>query len=692
MKRAIPIRSFGRMFHPFDATGDDDAPFAPIDAGSLYYMRFGGTAPHLTRAGTGHAPVPRDPPAAPASGGADPADAPGQAITFATASTPVSAAAVSAAAVSASKVDSNAVLAMRADIASSTYKLSGAGIRIGILSDSFNLLGGATADTARGDLPSNVTILKEGTAGADEGRAMAELIHRVAPDAQIVFYSGTSSETDFANGILALKAAGCGVIVDDLLWMDEPFWQDGNVVQKAVEQVVASGVDYFTAAGNAGSNFYQAAFRPIRIALPGLFGTYYAAGFGAGNAARATESLSVAAGRTVTIELQWDQPYASIGSGHSSVNSLGMVLYDSKGRIVASAMANDVGRDPSQQLQFTNTTASTGFSLAVFVNGGSTLPGQFKFVAYGSGVTINDTAAGQGSGKLERPRAGGRRQHGRRHRRQQHAAAGRQRHGGELLRAQFRHAAVRCVRQPVRRAAKRRRGGFRGAGRNLDQRVRTVQRNIGGGPERRRGRGAHAAGQPVADAGADHDHPSPDRSPGQRRGAGDRCRACSGQRRGRPRADDATGVAPRRNLLRRRDHRHRRIGCAGIVGRCQGGGRGARQPRHRSDRDRDLHRRFAANADIAPGNRRLEHRRIFRDDVGLGYPPLRAAGDGARICLMTPSPLLFDQLSRISSRRNSLPRCASIAATVSPTSPRAAASSATGCPSRCIERRTAAVG
>lgn len=398
MKRAIPIRSFGRMFHPFDATGDDDAPFAPIDAGSLYYMRFGGTAPHLTRAGTGHAPVPRDPPAAPASGGADPADAPGQAITFATASTPVSAAAVSAAAVSASKVDSNAVLAMRADIASSTYKLSGAGIRIGILSDSFNLLGGATADTARGDLPSNVTILKEGTAGADEGRAMAELIHRVAPDAQIVFYSGTSSETDFANGILALKAAGCGVIVDDLLWMDEPFWQDGNVVQKAVEQVVASGVDYFTAAGNAGSNFYQAAFRPIRIALPGLFGTYYAAGFGAGNAARATESLSVAAGRTVTIELQWDQPYASIGSGHSSVNSLGMVLYDSKGRIVASAMANDVGRDPSQQLQFTNTTASTGFSLAVFVNGGSTLPGQFKFVAYGSGVTINDTAAGQGSG------------------------------------------------------------------------------------------------------------------------------------------------------------------------------------------------------------------------------------------------------------------------------------------------------
>ena len=77
-----------------------------------------------------------------------------------------------------------------------------------------------------------------------------------------------------------------------------------------------------------------------------------------------------------------------------------MVLYDSSNHIVAYATMNDVNRNPDQILQFTNTTASTGFSLAIFTNGGSTVPGQFKYIVYGQGTTINDPHAGKGSGTL----------------------------------------------------------------------------------------------------------------------------------------------------------------------------------------------------------------------------------------------------------------------------------------------------
>jgi hypothetical protein len=115
--------------------------------------------------------------------------------------------------------DNNSDIAMGANLARAMFGVDGTGISIGILSDSFNVKGGEAADIAAGNLPdaNDIHILAEGPAGAtDEGRAMAELIHQVAPGAQIYFYTGDNSETDFAAGIQALANAGCQVIVDDL--------------------------------------------------------------------------------------------------------------------------------------------------------------------------------------------------------------------------------------------------------------------------------------------------------------------------------------------------------------------------------------------------------------------------------------------------------------------------------------------
>ena len=154
----------------------------------------------------------------------------------------------------------------------SGLSVNGAGIKVGVLSDSFNALGGAAADEADGALPSasNVQVLQDFlTGGSDEGRAMMQVIHEIAPGASEAFYTAEFGQQAFANGILALAAAGCKVICDDANYFDEPFFQDG-VIGQAIKTVEAEGVTYITAAGNNASAGYQAAWTPISGSFDGV--------------------------------------------------------------------------------------------------------------------------------------------------------------------------------------------------------------------------------------------------------------------------------------------------------------------------------------------------------------------------------------------------------------------------------------
>ena len=141
--------------------------------------------------------------------------------------------------------------------------LNGTGITVGVLSDSFNCLGGASTDMTTGDL-SPVTVIQENTIcsnGTDEGRAMLQIVHDVAPGANLAFASAFNGMASFATNIQSLAAAGAKVIVDDVLYLGEPIFQDGIVAQ-AVNNVVATGVSYFSSAGNYARQSYQSIFRP----------------------------------------------------------------------------------------------------------------------------------------------------------------------------------------------------------------------------------------------------------------------------------------------------------------------------------------------------------------------------------------------------------------------------------------------
>ncbi len=88
---------------------------------------------------------------------------------------------------------------------------------------------------------------------------MLQIVHDIAPGADLLFSSGIDGIASYANAISLLAALGADIIVDDLLILNEPMFQDGIVAQ-AVEAAVATGVAYFSAAGNSGRKSYEAAF------------------------------------------------------------------------------------------------------------------------------------------------------------------------------------------------------------------------------------------------------------------------------------------------------------------------------------------------------------------------------------------------------------------------------------------------
>ena len=80
----------------------------------------------------------------------------------------------------------------------------GTGVTVGAMSDSFNSVGGAPTDVGTGDLPgpgnpvgntTPVEVLDDPLSGSDEGRAMLQIIHDIAPKARIGFARGTEEIT-----------------------------------------------------------------------------------------------------------------------------------------------------------------------------------------------------------------------------------------------------------------------------------------------------------------------------------------------------------------------------------------------------------------------------------------------------------------------------------------------------------------
>ncbi len=148
----------------------------------------------------------------------------------------------------------------KAGLARATFGVNGTGIRIGVISDGVTSL---AFSQASGDL-GPVTVLPGQQGAGDEGTAMLEIVHDIAPGAQLFFATGRNGFTSFAQNIRDLRTAGCDIIIDDFFFFAETVFQDGQapgvisttnggVAIQAVNDVTASGALYFSSAGNEGN-------------------------------------------------------------------------------------------------------------------------------------------------------------------------------------------------------------------------------------------------------------------------------------------------------------------------------------------------------------------------------------------------------------------------------------------------------
>ena len=246
---------------------------------------------------------------------------------------------------------SQGVITHGANVAAQTYGANGAGVRVGILSDSAEAL---SMLIGTGDLPpgtlnvADIDTTLNGGPGTSEGTAMMEIVYDLAPGVQLFFATAFNGEDSFADNIRLLRNTyHCDIIADDVSYSDEPAFQDG-VIAKAVNDVTQDGALYFSSAGNEGnltngtSGTWEGDFSPAGTAGSPLPAGYTLHSFGVNNYVRLTSA-------TQDITLHWSDPLGN------STNDYDLFVLNSAGTAVLSGGSSTTlqtgpGSDPIEEV------------------------------------------------------------------------------------------------------------------------------------------------------------------------------------------------------------------------------------------------------------------------------------------------------------------------------------------------------
>lgn len=324
------------------------------------------------------------------------------------------------------------------------FGVTGEGVTVGVLSDSYDANPGAAThaseDEASDDLPGNAlnncsvaqkipvevrSDLSSGDGGEDEGRAMLQIVHDVAPGAKLAFATAFKGELAFAQSIEELAApvlsggSGASVIVDDVGYAEEPFFQNGPVAA-AVEKVTSEGVTYLSAAGNDNvigregassghdiASWEAPSFRdggscPAAIESS-LGGTTHCMDFNPGSGTDNTFGIRVEPGRALKVDLQWKEPREGVDSDFDAylLNRSGNTILD------ASEANNLASGEPMEFIEWKNTSGSEVKEVQLAINHcfggcnpedfGNENPGlKFAFLENGYGVSGTEYPSSSG--------------------------------------------------------------------------------------------------------------------------------------------------------------------------------------------------------------------------------------------------------------------------------------------------------
>ena len=296
--------------------------------------------------------------------------------------------------------------AMHSDFARLGYNIDGTGVKIGVLSNSYaTKVAAAALDVENGDLPGpenifdhyklEVDVIKDYTRGilSDEGRAMLQIIHDIAPGAELAFRTGFLGEQDMAMGIEELVAEGCDIIVDDLSYITEPFFTDG-VISKAIDKVVREeNVTFFSSAGNFGKYSYIGNFEAYEAPIT-IQGDAHDFSYGNGDI---FQGVTLDSG-SYTLVLQWDD--GSDASMNTTETDLDIFLSDDAGFSLLGFNRENVGGFPIEVVPFSILEESVEANVVIARASGDRAV-TFKYILFRGGVQFHmDEYGGEGSSTI----------------------------------------------------------------------------------------------------------------------------------------------------------------------------------------------------------------------------------------------------------------------------------------------------
>lgn len=312
--------------------------------------------------------------------------------------------------------------------------LTGQGITVGILSDSYN--GNVESPTAyddvnTGDLPNvgvadgrpGVKFLQDGgddfqdsilgDSFTDEGRALAQVVYDTAPGVSLCFATAALGPASMATNIRRLRrdsSCAADIMVDDIFQFSEPWFSDGQVAQ-AINDVVTGStlagkkVLYFTAAGNDAGAGYSATLQfvdnatarsttglpvdlttiPSSMDTSGGFHNFNPVSGGTAAIVQKVTLSGVDPTLGVTVVMQWDDPF-DLKNGVTT--DLDLLVFDSKGKYLGALNDDNFSvEEPIEAGTFSNDGV---YYFAIARRGpGTHLSTQVRYVFPGGGGLIS---------------------------------------------------------------------------------------------------------------------------------------------------------------------------------------------------------------------------------------------------------------------------------------------------------------
>jgi hypothetical protein len=273
---------------------------------------------------------------------------------------------------------------LRANLVRSTFGVDGSGVRVGVISDG---VGGLAASQATGDLPPAVNLTtcnvvsgsNPGASGA-EGTAMLEIVHDLAPGADLWFGNfAMGTGLDFTAAVTCL-AANADVVVDDISFFNAGPYDGTSFISANTSAQLAKAANpirgYATAVGNFAVDHYREAFADSGFTLSDGASVWHLHRFDAtaattdsgrhfpcatGSAINCGNSLLLKSGGTLEAFLEWDDPFSG------SSNDYDLFLFDEQtGTVVAQSTGSQSGtQPPTEMVSFTNPHGDGFFDLLV---------------------------------------------------------------------------------------------------------------------------------------------------------------------------------------------------------------------------------------------------------------------------------------------------------------------------------------